>query len=977
MKTLTARGIALAARISHRHPGRVDSRKRRLVFFWFPIPVSRLLTASSRLLTPSSRLLTSLFWLLAAGCWLLAAAAQSSDFTPYLDRPVSQVLVLYGEAPITKDEAYLADLIGIRSGDRLHLPTVRESIIRLIKSGNAANVVVNAEQTPTGLLLTFNITPVPLLERVSFDGVAEERLDELRRRLPPLEPGTRITPTLLNRAADDIVQYHNSLGYFTASVAYDLKVQSGGRRALVTFKVTAGPRATVKTIEFDGPLKLDRQRVLSAFRLQAGAPYSETMLQEDIERLRRLHIEQGYLAPRISTPRIRPDRERGDVTITIPIDSGPLVDVQIQGFSIPKSDTRIIFPMFESGGIDPATLEEGRLKLIDYLQRRGYFFAEVTLAPVQSTDDRVVISYEVDTGGIYNLKQIRIEGAESLSYETLKQNLGSRPGGLFSRGLTSRELIETDQRVIVEHLRARGYLNARVRETRLSIALNREDLIIIYVVAAGQQSVITNIAFNGNTAISSAELMAQLSLNAGDPLSQPRLNEDATRLAALYSSRGYAEARVDVQVEFPQSENAQARVTFNISEGPQLTIHRILFRGNTRTTERGLRRFLAFQENQWLVNERLITTEQDLYATGAFRRIVINKEPAPSPDQRDVVIELVEAPRYVMSYGGGFRTDDGPRGLFEITNTNLLGRLYTGSFRARVSRREQLGQLSFTNPRPFGYRWATLASAFYQREERDPFDANRLTGLLQVERQFSNERLLIVRYSFSNVIISEVTDPERLRRQDTTAKIGRLSGSLLWDQRDSALDPTRGHYTTLDFSIAADQLGGDENFVRFFTEHQRYYQLPLGSTVMATNVRIGLADPFGRSTTIPISERFFAGGSTTLRGFSFENAGPRELNPRRPGQTQPIGGNALTIINAELRFPLWRRVGLGAALFYDGGNVFAKVSDIEWRKMSHTVGFGLRLKTPVGPVRFDVGLLVKREPLVPRTRFHFNFGPPF
>lgn len=956
MKTLKARGRHLTTRIGSQPPVWIHARTRRLVRFW---------------------LLAFGAWLLVLGFWRLASAAQSSDLTQYLDQPVGQVLVLYGEAPLTKDEAHVGELIGIRPGDRLHLPTVRDSIIRLMKSGHASNVVVTAERTPAGLILTFNITPVPLLERVLFEGVAAEHLDELRRRLPPLDPGIRITPGLLSRTADDIIQYHNSLGYFAAGVTYELKLQSGGRRAVVTFKVTAGQRATVKTVEFDGPLKLDRQQVLSALRLQPGSPYSETILQEDVERLRRLHIERGYLAPRISTPRIQPNRERADVTITIPIDSGPLVDVQVQGFSVPEPHKRTILPMFESGGIDPATLEEGRLKLIDYLQRQGYFFAEVTLAPTASTDDRFIITYQVDTGGIYNLKQIRIEGADALSYETIKQNLGSRPGGLLSRGLTSRELIEADQRAIVEYLRARGYLNARVRETRLSIALNREDLIIIYVVAAGRQSYIANIEFNGHAALSSADLATHLSLKTGDPLAQPRLNEEASRLTALYSSRGYAEARVDVQVEFPQPDDAQAHVIFNIREGPQLTVNRILFRGNTRTKEVGLRRFLAFEENQWLVNERLVTTEQDLYATGAFRRIIITKEPAPSPDQRDIVIELVEAPRYVMSYGGGFRTDDGPRGLFEITNTNLLGRLYTGSFRVRVSRREQLGQLSFTNPRPFGHRWATLASTFYQREERDPFDANRLTGLLQVERQFSNERLLILRYSFSNVIISEVTDPERLRRQDTTAKIGRLSASLLWDQRDSALDPTRGHFTTFDLSIAADQLGGDENFVRFFTEHQRYYRLPLRSTVLATNVRVGLADPFGRSTTIPISERFFAGGSATLRGFSFENAGPRELNPRRPGQTQPVGGNALTIINAELRFPLWQRLGLGAALFYDGGNVFAKVSDIEWRKMSHTVGFGLRLKTPVGPVRFDVGLLVKREPLVPRTRFHFNFGPPF
>jgi len=308
----------------------------------------------------------------------------------------------------------------------------------------------------------------------------------------------------------------------------------------------------------------------------------------------------------------------------------------------------------------------------------------------------------------------------------------------------------------------------------------------------------------------------------------------------------------------------------------------------------------------------------------------------------------------------------------------LLGRLYTGSFRIRASRREQLGQLSFTNPRPLGYKWPVLLSTFFQREERDAFDASRSTGLIQVERELPGDSLLILRYSFSNVVISGVTEPERLRREDTTAQIGRISGSFLRDRRDSALDPNRGNYTSFDLSVASSGLGGNEDFIRFFGEHQRYYAVPgLPATVFAADARIGLAQPYGRSETIPISERFFAGGSTTLRGFSFEQAGPRGLDPNKPGQTQPLGGNALVILNAELRFPLWDRFGLGGALFYDTGNVFDRISDLKLRDFTHTLGFGLRIKTPVGPVRLDFGVLVKREPLVPRTRVHISFGPPF
>ncbi|MBI3951473.1 MAG: BamA/TamA family outer membrane protein [Acidobacteria bacterium] len=944
-----------------------------------------LLAASRQFRTIGFWLLASAFWLLTSDSWLLVSAAQATpDLTTYLDHPVARVVILYGGAPLTGEEVALADLIGIRAGDLLRMPAVHDAIVRLYESGSASNVVVTAQGPPTAMTLTFDITPQPVVSQVVFEGVAPELTDDLRRRLPPMDPGTRVTQGLLNRAAEQIVEYYHHLGYFDVRVTPDVSLAEGGRRATVIFRVTPGERATVEQIQFEGALKLDRHEALSQFQLKPGTPYSAFVLQEDLQRLRRLHIERGYRAPRIGTPRTQRDYERNTVTIAIPVDSGPLVELQVEGVSLSEKEKRGIFPTLEVGGIDEATLEEGRLKLLDFLQRQGHFFAEVEFERPQHTDDKVVIVYTVDPGRKYDLEEIRIEGTDAVTYDDVKNDLGSKPGGLFGRGLTSRELMDADQRVITNFLRDRGYLSARVAESRLSVAVNREDLIIIYVVEPGPLSSIAEIDFRGNQAISDAELRGQIQLTEGQALSQPSVNENVARLATFYSSQGYAESFVNARIEYIQQGEPDVRVIFNITEGNQLRIHRILIRGNTLTTEQAVRKFLTFREGELLVNERLSESEQALYSSGAFRRVVIDKEPAGvGPEfvnQRNVVVELVETPRYLLVYGGGYRTDDGPRGLFEITDINLFGRLNTGSIRTRASRRELLGQLSFTNPRPFGHNWPALFSALYQREDRDAFDASRLTGLIQFEREFIGGSFLILRYTYSNVIISDITDPERLRREDTTTRIGRISGSFLRDRRDSAFEPTRGDYTSVDLSLASRALGGEDHFLRFFGEHQRYYRLPgLRSTVFAADARLGLAKPFGRTDTIAISERFFAGGSTTLRGFGFEQAGPRgpDPDPDRQGQTKPLGGNALVILNAELRFPIWERLRIGGALFYDTGNVFARISDIELRKFGHTVGFGLRIRTPIGPVRVDFGVLVKEEPLVPRTRLHISFGPPF
>jgi len=484
----------------------------------------------------------------------------------------------------------------------------------------------------------------------------------------------------------------------------------------------------------------------------------------------------------------------------------------------------------------------------------------------------------------------------------------------------------------------------------------------------------------GARALPPEDLVRASGLQPGTPFVEARVREAVSRLAELYADRGYVEATITPLIQ--EDEAHRVTVTLRIQEGKQFRIGTIRIRGNRLTRDRAIARYLSFREGDILRPTELARSEERLYGTGAFRRVSITAEPVEANPEsetiRDVRVEVDEAPRYQLTYGFGFRTDDGPRGLVELSNANFLGRLRTAAFRLRASRREQTGQLSFTDPKLFGTELSGLASLLFQRQEEVAFDASRLTVLAQVERPLGPRSSLLFRYTFSNVIISNVTEPEELRREDTTVQLGRLSASFVRDARDNPFDPTHGTFTALDLSLTSRFLGGSENFVRFFGEHQRMHRIVPGTDVIfASNVRLGLARPYGRSVTIPISERFFAGGSTTLRGFGFEQAGPRAADPHRPGRTRPLGGNALLIANAELRFPLLRRLRLGGAIFYDGGNVFARISDIRPRDLTHTLGFGLRIRTPLGPLRLDFGALVKRVAGVPRTQLHITFGNPF
>jgi len=449
-----------------------------------------------------------------------------------------------------------------------------------------------------------------------------------------------------------------------------------------------------------------------------------------------------------------------------------------------------------------------------------------------------------------------------------------------------------------------------------------------------------------------------------------------------------------------------------------------------------------------------------------------------------VIIDVEEKKPRVMDYGGGYSTDAGALGLFEISNVNMWDRLRQGTMRLRASRRQQLVRFEYLDPRFVRYdktQFAPLAASVeYQRdstitrffrsaidrgtmgivqrldEKGNPINIfgdrvneptiNRFTAAVETQRVLDQKSRTIVfgRLSYEDVrlfnleslVVRPILEPDR------KVRLARIGGSFVRDTRErcehgllnlrrsasgdeeegeagevcryNQVDATRGDFLSVDYAVALRQLGGNLSFNRFQLTYRRYYKMrALRDTVFAGNLTLGLANLFnprdrnGNGTideidkTLPISERFFSGGSTTLRGFNFEEAGPREavipLGPFRDQDknivflnpfTVPVGGNALAILNLEARVPLTR--AFQAVPFYDGGNVFRRVGDLFGKsdptpvppgdilaairahnlrtQWTHTVGLGFRIQTPLGgALAVDYGFLLNPpEFLVPQ-----------
>jgi outer membrane protein insertion porin family len=496
-------------------------------------------------------------------------------------------------------------------------------------------------------------------------------------------------------------------------------------------------------------------------------------------------------------------------------------------------------------------------------------------------------------------------------------------------------------------------------------------------------------------------------------------------------------------------EVAQAppvRLVYHITEGPQTLVRRVLLTGYSRTRQHVIQREIRVKPGAPLREGDVVESQRRLYNLGIFNRVTIEPQnPNGSDPDKDIVVLVEEAKRYTMAYGGGFEVQRlasttnptggevqaAPRGIFELTKVNLTGRADSLSLKLRGSTIEDRALLGYSIPNTFGSpHFSTQATAYTEKtQDINTFTVMRYEGSLQLTDQVTRLTTLVYRYAFRKVLVSNLNShiaPEEIPLFEQPTLVSEFGVTWLRDARDNPADASKGSFNSADFNVASTNLGSSASFLRFVFQNSTYHPIKRRFS-FARSIRIGILEPFGNTESltfppptptqctattaapgptpeiIPLPERFFAGGGTSLRGFALNQAGPRD-----PCTGFPVGGQAMLVLNQEFRFPMrlpFVGTSLGGALFYDGGNVYSRLDRITFRAYSpkpvfalqdpalppsatnptvcvynctnelnyfaHTVGFGIRYATPVGPIRIDLGYQINRPffvlPCVPST----------
>lgn len=949
------------------------------------------------------------------------------DLTPWVGRAITSIRLEIEGEPV--DNSSLVGVLEVRRGTPLVEAAVREGVAHLRGLGRYESVTLTAQAEGDGVGLLFSLIPLHPINRLNFEG--NTGLDGRSLERAVLESaGGRLTAISGDAAAAAVRRALADEGFVRPEVTWALERTHQPHGSTLVLNIEAGARQRVGIIKFEGASPLQPDEIQKFLDISPGGPYRRRALEDDLRDVAESLRTRRYYEASAS----HFTAGEGDVVnVTVTVEAGPIFDIIVRGDPLPKGGIDEWVPLRRENSADQDLLEDSALRIKWALQSEGYWRASVDVHPQEQPErNQVIVTVTVNRGRKYYLRDVVVTGNAHFTTQQVKNVLAIQTGERFR---------EDEVRARVQALSNRyaedGFnpvMDLIVEEVSSSRSDGDGEVIVRLPIVEGPLRMLGAIVVTGASQIPEVEVRKVIRSQVGQPLRDFQIRQDTDAIFTLYRNAGYEAATARHTLTGEPNYTA----TFTIVEGPQTIVDHVLVAGNVRVRTNTILGQVTLKEGQPYGAAARAESLRRLNELAIFRRVTITAAPGAVGENRvDVIVNVEEAPATTLGYGGGLEfsrntrtTEEGledrfefaPRGFFEVGRRNLFGGNRSINLFSRVSLRPNnhpddpsrdgkgfgLSEYRVTGSYREAHAWRSntdlIVTTSVERAIRTSFTYVRRGASAEALRRMTPKVSVFARYALDSTRLFDTRiseeDQPLIDRLFPQIRLSSFSTGVVWDRRDNILDPTAGGWLSADAELAATQIGSEVGFAKTFMQATGFRRVTRrGRVVLGARVQLGLARGFTRQVPqrdldgqpiigpdgevltvtvadLPAGRRFFAGGSTSVRGFQQDRLGvPEVLNAAGLSN----GGNGLVIMNGEVRTRLFSTVSLVG--FIDSGNVFKRIGDIRPGDFRSSVGFGLRYRSPLGPLRTDFGFKLDRRIVAGKRErgweFHLSIGEAF
>ena len=742
---------------------------------------------------------------------------------------------------------------------------------------------------------------------------------------------------------------------------------AGMGRSLESFLLTG--------FEILGVESEEAARLRRTAELETGSAVRRTEVFLAAEAARRDLAERGWIDARVRVD-IAPDSAAPGESGTTParvefrVEQGGRTEVVLEGLDgrLRRAARKSLDEFLQEGIAGPDVVDEASAIVLEELQVRGRYAADVVARLEPRGEGERTLRILVDPGPVVRASAVLLDGVSQLPEERVRrQVLTGRSEGLSSRPI-SPAVLEEDARAIVTLYRSEGFLDATVEQPQVRLGIAGEKGEVRFIVHERGRYAIDRVEVTVDGPVDVETVASWTKLTSGQPVSAAALGEAARNVRSSLDAMGFVDARADVS---PSRSDGRVVVRVSVTTGPRMLYAGTVVSGNFRTKEKIVVRESPFTVGEPVSGSEIREFQHRLYRLGIFRSVRITTERADDggPEACRLRVTVEEAKPVGLNVGFGYNSDAGLQLSFGVGHDNLGGYNRGLSLQTRWSSLERRVQIVGRDPWLFNRHLDTTATYFWEDVEEVGYDLRRNSLAFRVERQLRASWRRFVRYNYQKVDI-DILDPsddvlEAIREQKLQdLRLGDLGLAFGRDSRDDPFLPTAGGYFLGEVRLFAPLFLSQESFAKLYLQGSTTHTFRRGYAYSVA-ARIGAAKTYGSTEAVPLSERFFAGGSSTLRGFERDSVG-------LVVDGIPLGGEAMLIINQELRWPLWRSLSL--VTFTDWGNVYTELQAFDPTDLRYTAGVGFRLGTPIGPLRIEYGRKLDRREGESAGEFYFAVG---